>query len=579
MRRPESRVPILIVDDHPANLVAFEAVLQPLEEETVTATSGEGALKFLMERKCAVILMDVQMPGLDGFETARLINSRERNPKTPIIFITAINREEAHIVKGYASGAIDYVLKPVDPSVLRAKVKYFIDLYREREELEDRQRLIALQLERAQQRAEFLAEATVLLAGSLDYSVSLSKVASLAAERIADWCSITVIDQNETPRRVAIAHRDPTKQPLIERYRSNVPAQGLEIGELCTIAGSSKSVLLREVDDSQLELSAQSAEQLTLLRGLGLNSYIKAPMTAHQKSFGTLCLMRSDKTAPFGPADLAVAEELAKYAALAIDNAFLYETERKRADLEQHLIGIVSHDLRNPLSTILIAASSILQRAVDEPTRRAVARIKAATDKSHRMIRDLLDFTRARHGHVIQISVTILDFHRLTADVLNEIREIYPDRRIELAQRGSGEGEWDADRLSQVIHNLVSNALDYSPPDSEVQVRTEGHPDHVVLQIKNGGEPIPAERLAVIFQPLKPRSAKVNNNSHSIGLGLYIVEQIVLAHGGEVKAESSDANGTVFTVILPRPERATHRADPSGDAFVAPPRSGETRPG
>src|SRR6266478_9486965 len=151
-REPET---ILIVDDREANLLALEAVLEPLGEKLVKACSGRGALRFLLQEDCAVILLDVQMPELDGFETAALIRERERTRYTPIIFVTAIRREEEEILKGYANGAVDYVVKPFAPETMIAKVRIFLEQHRrekallreltqrrqERDELERRERM------------------------------------------------------------------------------------------------------------------------------------------------------------------------------------------------------------------------------------------------------------------------------------------------------------------------------------------------------------------------------------------------------------------------------------------------------
>jgi PAS domain S-box-containing protein len=133
---PRQRASILMVDDHPSNLLALEAILEPLGQELVKASSGEEALKRLLQRDFAVILMDVQMPGLDGFQTAALIKQRERTRTIPIIFLTALSRDAAHIFKGYAHGAVDYLLKPFDPEILRSKVSVFVDLFLKEQQLQ-----------------------------------------------------------------------------------------------------------------------------------------------------------------------------------------------------------------------------------------------------------------------------------------------------------------------------------------------------------------------------------------------------------------------------------------------------------
>src|SRR5438876_2721569 len=133
---------ILMVDDHPPNLVALDAILEPLGQELVHASSGEEALRHLLDGDFALILMDVQMPGIDGLQTAKLIKARPRNRHIPIIFLTAIHKEPAHIFRGYKEGAVDYLLKPFDPEILRAKVSVFVDLWRKNELLRQQEAML-----------------------------------------------------------------------------------------------------------------------------------------------------------------------------------------------------------------------------------------------------------------------------------------------------------------------------------------------------------------------------------------------------------------------------------------------------
>ncbi|NOK14540.1 ATP-binding protein [Corallococcus exercitus] len=227
--------------------------------------------------------------------------------------------------------------------------------------------------------------------------------------------------------------------------------------------------------------------------------------------------------------------------------------QQQRADFEQQLIGIVSHDLRNPVSAILLGAASLMRREeLDERSTKAVSRIQSAAERAHRMIRDLLDFTQARLGGGLRIQRRASDLHELIDGVLEEIEATHPDREIRRRRGGSGLGEWDPDRLGQMAQNLVTNALRYSPRDTAVLVETQGTDDAVTLSIHNAGAPIPPERMGLLFQPLQRASGEVDHGSRSIGLGLYIVKQLVEAHGGTVTVTSTAEAGTTFTVRLPR---------------------------
>jgi PAS domain S-box-containing protein len=225
----------------------------------------------------------------------------------------------------------------------------------------------------------------------------------------------------------------------------------------------------------------------------------------------------------------------------------------RRVDFEEKLIGIVSHDLRNPLNAITLAAGTMLRRVdLDERAKRGVGRISDAAERANRMIRDLLDFTQARLRGSIPIQRRPLDFHAFVGQVLDEVRLAFPERRIEAAHAGPGEGEWDADRLAQVVINLVNNALAYSPLDTPVRVEARGQDGLMLLSVQNQGTPIPPEVQKSLFEPMQRGTQKGATTSRSIGMGLFIADHIVRAHGGAIEVRSTREEGTTFTVRLPR---------------------------
>jgi PAS domain S-box-containing protein len=229
------------------------------------------------------------------------------------------------------------------------------------------------------------------------------------------------------------------------------------------------------------------------------------------------------------------------------------EELNQRTELEQHLLGIVSHDLRNPLSAILLGARVLAaNESLDERAARVLLRITSSAERCGRMIRDLLDFTQARVGGGIPISRAALDIHALAAQAVEEVRAAHPERRLVTLQHGDGTGSWDGDRINQVLVNLLSNALHYGEPDGAVTVTTRGERDQVVIEVHNGGEPITPEVAAVLFTPMKRGTSDSTRSGRSIGLGLYIVKAIVDGHHGTVAVRSSRESGTVFSVCLPR---------------------------
>jgi PAS domain S-box-containing protein len=446
---------VLLVDDRPENLLALEAILAPLGQTLVFASSGEDALRQLLRRDVAVILLDVQMPDLDGFETAQLIKQREKTRHVPIIFVTAISKDEEQVFRGYSAGAVDYVFKPFDPDMLRSKVSVFIELHEKNEQLrrqaeqlkeqelaelrresEERYRFLAesqpdqiwtalpngeldyvnqraldyfetsfselvesgwtrvvhpedlgrmldrwqialatgepyeneLRLGRTadgtyrwhltraipmtdrsgavlkwfgsnidihdQKRAEeaqrFLVEAGAALTVSLNYRSTLAAVAKLAVPRIADWARVDMVEDGRL-HTLAVEHVDPKKVELAfelaRRYPENPDAeQGPPL-----VLRTGRSELVAEIGEERLAELARDDFHLGLVRELGLQSYMCVPLVAHGEVLGVISLVAAESGRRYGPDDLALAEELARRAGTAVENAQLYRAVEERA--------------------------------------------------------------------------------------------------------------------------------------------------------------------------------------------------------------------------------------------------------
>jgi signal transduction histidine kinase len=217
----------------------------------------------------------------------------------------------------------------------------------------------------------------------------------------------------------------------------------------------------------------------------------------------------------------------------------------------ERMMSVLSHDLRNPLTTITVSGDLILRRAdLPAPDRDQLVRIRRAADRMREMIETFLDFTRLRFG-AFPMAFAPADLAEIARTVVDEARLVRPDPIIELRASGPTRGEWDSARLSQAIANLVGNALAYREPGTPVHLDVEGSDADVVVKVNNRGTPIPADLMAVIFEPFR-RGGPQDRSPHGLGLGLHIVQQIALAHGGEIRVESNDQDGTTFTMRLPR---------------------------
>jgi PAS domain S-box-containing protein len=227
---------------------------------------------------------------------------------------------------------------------------------------------------------------------------------------------------------------------------------------------------------------------------------------------------------------------------------------KNRAEFEQQLIGIVSHDLRTPLSAISLSAALLLRsQGLSAQHTHTIGRILSSAERAHRLIASLLDFTQARIGGGFVLKYAPLDLHEFTGLVVEEMRAAHEGREISFEGVGENRGEWDPDRIAQLLTNLINNALLHGLEDAPVQVRVYDEPTSVVISIHNRGTAIPPDELPHLFEPMRRGSGAARSKKmKSIGLGLYIVQQIVLSHGGTLGVDSSEEKGTTFTVRLPR---------------------------
>jgi sigma-B regulation protein RsbU (phosphoserine phosphatase) len=291
-----------------------------------------------------------------------------------------------------------------------------------------------------------------------------------------------------------------------------------------------------------------------LLDADGERGFLGVPLVVRDEVKGLLAVSRIASATEDEEAEWLLSA-LADHAAVALEKSLLDET----ATFRERLIGIVSHDLRNPISAISLAAQTLARLPdTSEQVQGVADRIQASAWRAGRMIDDLLDYTQSRLGGGIRIETRPADLKSVFEQVADEISLAHPGRELVASQKGDLRGEWDPDRLAQVMGNLLSNAMDYSPLETPVRLRAWASDDRVFVSVTNEGESIPADRLPDLFEPMQRATSEVQPGRRSVGLGLYIVKQIVEAHGGTVDVETSTEAGTTFTVCLPR--RAGQRA-------------------
>lgn len=346
-------VRVLLVDDHLPNLIALEVTLEPLGAILVRARSGEEALRVLEQQRegFALALVDIRMPGVDGFETTARTREMASARHVPIILLSAEDNARAELHRGYALGVVDVVQKPFDPEVLRAKVKVFIELelralaLRDTElQLREQERAL-LEQERshflrergaAERRTRLLAEAGALLGSSLDVNVTLQEIASLIVPTLADGCAVDVLNEGQV-QRLAAVHVDADKLALAAELERRYPALTDAPFGVPNVLRTGQTEWMADIPDSLLVQTARDAEHLRSTRELGLRSYAIAPLASRGKVLGALTVVQDGSGRRFDAEEVALLEELARRASLAMENALLYraavQAEQERAQL------------------------------------------------------------------------------------------------------------------------------------------------------------------------------------------------------------------------------------------------------
>jgi signal transduction histidine kinase len=406
----------------------------------------------------------------------------------------------------------------------------------------------------------FLAEASAQLSTSLDYEVTLANVARLAVPRLADYCAIDMLDDDGNVRSLEIADIDPEKERTDRELHKRYPVDPDSDHPVAQVLRSGRPILYPDVTDDVLRLfSGDDEEYFEILVNLGIDSSMYVPLVARERTLGVMSFVASESGQRYGQSDLALAQELARRAALAIDNARLYREAQDAVRSREEFLSIASHELKTPLTTVK-GYSQIISRLLRrtnldrERLSYLADQLQDQLGRFETLIADLLDISRIQRGglelrpeqdDLIELTSTVLNRFRFPADSTNAHTFTFdgPESYV---------GVWDPDRLDQVLTNLLSNAVKYSPAGGDIIIRVEPiTEDTVEISVTDPGIGIPPNEQDRLFRPFA-RSETVQRAISGVGLGLYISRQIVDRHGGSIFLDSMPEKGSTFTVVLPR---------------------------
>jgi signal transduction histidine kinase len=567
------KVNILVVDDLPKNLLVMRAVLDELDENVVTAQSGAEALQLVLQYDFAVVLLDVNMPGMDGYETAAFIRKRKKSALTPIIFMTAY-ADEIHKAQGYSLGAVDFLLSPVVPDIVRTKVRVFVELFRMNQEVkrsaEERVALAQMEAERSaaevaraaaeesSRRSAFLARISSELAGLLESEATVRKLARGVVPFLGDFAAVSApVEGGEQTTELAWVDSTGGDGAKTASGRATLPAFLAEA--MARVQASGKT----EVQDGNEENAKGhlSRDEPKDSLPFPLRSVAVLPLRVRQETLGTLTLGLGPSRRRFDAADIELAENLASRAAVFLENARLYQQIVDADRRKNEFLSMLAHELRNPMAPIQNAAEIL--NAMDAPGEE-LKWIKGVIDRNvrqlARLVNDLLDISRITQGKIrverepIKVSVVV--------DQAVEIsRPLIDSRKHKLAVLASEEELWingDSTRLAQAIANLLNNAAKYTEPGGRIELRVDGEQDEIMFRVRDSGTGIAPEMLPKVFELFTQIDRSLDRALGGLGIGLSLVRSVVELHDGVVQAFSEGpGKGSEFVVRLPRLDPST----------------------
>jgi signal transduction histidine kinase len=559
---PEEKVSILVVDDLPSQHVVLRTVLEGPDQEVVTVSSGRQALKAVLQQDFAVILLDVNMPDMDGFETASMLRSYRRTASTPIIFVTAYV-DDAEMARGYSLGAVDYISSPVVPEILSAKVRVFVQMYRMNRELRaraaQREELARAEAQRAsadqaRQRADFLAHVSHLFTRSLDVQTTLSRILDTSVPALADVaCVYLELDGEQLPRtslRWGPAVRaliDPASGRAIETMAATeqffeLARQTVDKGESLVCRAGADRIFEFQSDKAQGKNPAKFEE-------IRFHPLLSGAQRKAAIAFGTVHREGDHQRAP-------IVTEFVSRASIALENAFLFSALRDEDRRKNEFLAMLAHELRNPLAPISNAVSVMKNTEPGDAKVMSWATGIIGTQLDHmvRIVDDLLDVSRIARG-AVALQRKPLSLRVVVDRAIETSRPHFAARSQAFSCETCTSDlmvEGDVVRLTQVIANLLNNASKFTPPGGHINLSTAFSKGNAVITVTDDGEGIDSKLLPRVFELFAQGDSALDRAQGGLGIGLTLARHLTELHGGSIRCWSAGrGRGARFTVELP----------------------------
>ncbi|MBW3628238.1 MAG: GAF domain-containing protein [Gemmatimonadetes bacterium] len=407
---------------------------------------------------------------------------------------------------------------------------------------------------RAVERSRFLADASSLLTTTLDYTTRLANLARLSVPRLGDFCIVDIVEDDGRVCRLEAAHADPEQESLVRELLRFPPIEKRP-GGVSKALQTGQSVLLSEIDEGARQLLAQNPEHLEVIRKLGPRSSLTVPLVVRGHAVGAISFVMAHSARRYHPHDVELAEEVARRAAIALDNARLYQRAQQAIRAREEVLGVVSHELRNPLNATLLTLEMLLEygsQEIPEAQRKKLESIRRFSDQMVRLVDDLVDVARVEAGQ-LPIRPERLECALAVEEAMQAVQPFAESKSVQLDVQLPDTLPAifaDRQRVLQVFGNLLANAIRQVRPMGTVRIRAESDGKEIRFSVEDTGPGIPEERLKSLFDGSRPR-AQGSDSGGTLGMGLAIASGIVRAHGGQIWANSRVGEGSTFVFTLP----------------------------